>query len=308
MDKIKIDIISGFLGAGKTTFIKHLMDKLYTEENVVILENEFGRINIDQETLGREGLIVKPIQARCICCSGSNDLYSGMNEIIREFSPNRIIIEPTGVAKLSEIKKIIQGSDLVMKCEIEHIVTIADAKNYQTRTMISKEFFEDQIRASEVIFLSKTDQLETDKIQTVKEAIHKINRNCLVIVDAWDNMTREQLVMWINHKQEKLEKQPLFVQLKHRNDFENYELISNDEIPISWTRRFTEDADQGVYGEIHRIKGICKDSNSDWYSVEAVPGETIIKPIPKNQINNTQSQICIIGRNLDTEKLQSILI
>ncbi len=307
MEKTKIDIISGFLGAGKTTFIKKMIKDLYTTDQVVILENEFGRINIDQETLGREGLTVKPIQAGCICCSSSMDLSKGIEEIIRDYHPERIIVEPTGIAKLSEIKKLFKLEETNQVCMIDHIITIVDAKNYYMRTMISKDFFEDQIRASEVIFLSKTEQMEEEKLYKVKEEISKIQPDCLIVDKLWEGMEPIRLREYINYKIDTSEvKHKLGMRKNHVNDFDRYEIISDDALNMNRITLFINEIKNGVFGEIHRIKGICKDSENGIYSVDYIPGEMIIKPVVGQHSEVFQSRICLIGRQINKEKLDEM--
>ncbi len=331
MKKIKIDIISGFLGAGKTTFIKKLMDGVFPGETIVILENEFGRINIDQETLKREGLTVKPIQAGCICCSSSRELPSGILEIINEYAPDRILVEPTGIAKLTEIKKLLQEEELTDLCEIDHIITITDAKNYYLRTLISKEFFEDQIRASEVIFLSKTEEMEEEKIQSVITDIYKINPRCLITAKSWNSLSPDDLLkqMELKDRMERkdqielkdqmelknqielknlipLTKQPIRLRINHANDFESYEIVRDAYINLEQIKGLITCIEDQKYGEVHRLKGICSDSEYGFYSVEYVPGETVIKRLTDPKNNSVRSEICLIGRKLKTEELQQI--
>ncbi len=307
MIKTKIDIISGFLGAGKTTFIKKLVQDLYPLDKVVILENEFGRINIDEETLGREGLAVKPIQAGCICCSSSMDLSKGINEIMEEYAPERIIVEPTGIAKLSEIKKILFSEEINDMCEIGHIITIVDAKNYYLRTMISKVFFEDQIKASRVIFLSKTNEMKDSKISEVKEEINRIQPGCLVIHEQWNKILPGLLAEYINYAGHYTDiRQRIRIRPKYQNDFDRYEIIKEEPFDIEVMEGFIQDVILGSYGELHRIKGICYDSKRGPYSIDYLPGETIIKPIKGDFTGDGQSKVCLIGRNLNKEKLDTI--
>jgi G3E family GTPase len=307
MKKTKLDIISGFLGAGKTTFIKKLMQDIYKDEKVVILENEFGRINIDQETLGREGLTVKPIQAGCICCSSSMELQKGIFEILKEFKPDCIILEPTGLAKLSEVKKLLQYEDMTEICEIEHVVTIVDTKNYYIRTMISKEFFEDQLRASEVIFLSKTDGMKEENILKVISEIVKIQPNCQIISTPWDNIKADRLQELMDKKREvPARKGGPHLRINHVNDFESYEIIRENPIDLLKVKEFIKDLNAGIYGEVHRLKGIIKDAESGLYTVESVPGETKITPQNFGEDFSSQSKLCLIGRNLKTSKLEDI--
>ncbi len=307
MKKTKIDIISGFLGAGKTTFIKKLMEGVFPDETIVILENEFGRINIDQENLGREGLTVKPIQAGCICCSSSMELSKGIFDITEEFHPDRIIVEPTGIAKLSEIKKLLLQKELEELCETDHIITIVDGKNYYLRTMISKDFFEDQIRASQVIFLSKTDGMYELKKHTIITEIYKINPFCHIISDPWDSIPLSSFKQLMELKNEApVSKQQLRLRINHVNDFESYEIIREDSININEVRLFIKDIENNIYGEVHRLKGICTDSEQGLYSVEYVPGETNIKQLPDQTARSGQTKICLIGRNLEAEKLDKV--
>jgi G3E family GTPase len=307
MRRTKIDIISGFLGAGKTTFIKKLMKEIYLEEKVVILENEFGRINIDEDTLGREGFIVKPIQAGCICCSSSIDLSKGIDEIIKEFQPDRIIVEPTGIAKLSEIKKILITQEIEEICEIDHILTIVDAKNYYVRTMISKEFFEDQLRASQVIFLSKTEQMTKEKLSQVKNEINKIQPDCIVIDEVWENIMPEQLIEYMSDRPAgAVIKHKITFRQRYQNDFDRYEIVKAEDFNIDSMRSFLKEIENGIYGEIHRVKGICYDLEKGSYTIDYLPGETIIKPITGEKLKSEQSKVCLIGRKLEKEKLDKL--
>lgn len=319
MKKTKIDIISGFLGAGKTTFIRKLMEGTFPGETIVILENEFGRINIDQETLKREGLTVKPIQAGCICCSSSRELPAGILEIIKEYAPDRIIVEPTGIAKLTEIKKLLKEDELTDLCEIEHIITIADAKNYYLRTLISKDFFEDQIRASEVIFLSKTEEMEEEKIKSVIADIYKISPCCRITAKAWNSISptdlRKQMElkeqMELKNQMELIDqvavtKKSLRLRINHANDFESCEIVREAKINLEQIKELITCIEAQKYGEVHRLKGICSDSEYGLYSVEYVPGETVIKRLADQKVNSVRSEICLIGRKLNTEELQQM--
>ncbi len=305
MNKVKIDIISGFLGAGKTTFIKKLMEGVFQDEKVVILENEFGKVNIDLETLEMAGLRVKPIQAGCICCSSSQELQTGILEILTEFEPDRIIVEPTGIAKLSEIIDIFKNGNLSKQCIVEHIITIVDSKNYYLRTLISKVFFEDQIRASEVIFLSKTNHMSEEQIFKIIAEIYKIKPSCRIISDPWDGISIDQLkkriAPWEDIKEPSVTR--LSLRINHINDFESYEYSKNEYVNIDKIKRFIQCVENSIYGEVHRLKGICRDKQYGPYSIDYVPGETVIKFLPHHQKKEDTSIICIIGRNMEPKKL-----
>jgi len=303
---VKVDIISGFLGAGKTTFIKKLMKDLYSDANVVILENEFGKINIDEGTLQRDRIQVKSIQAGCICCSSSFSLIKGLREILSEYQPDRIIIEPTGIARLSEIKRLLMNDSSDQAYSIDHIITIVDAKNYQLRTLISKSFFEDQIRASELLFLSKTSLLNASERNHVKDEIHKLQPACVIVDEVWDDIAPVRLLELLRYQQISIErKHKLSLRQNPVNDYESYELILEGYLAAHQLSLFAEDIASGLYGEIHRVKGLCCDPGSGWYQVDYVPGELITKALGSSQITAKSSILCIIGRQLNLPLLRT---
>lgn len=312
MKKIKVDIISGFLGAGKTTFIKKIVQELYSKENVVILENEFGKINIDKETLQRESIQVKPIQASCICCTGFGDLANGILEIIREYAPERIIIEPTGIAKLSEVKKIFKDMEIASLCELDHIVTIVDGKNYYSRMMVSKEFFENQIRASEVIILNKTESMQEEDINRMIDNLHILQPNIPIVTANWQRMKHQELKALLEVKKDAVENKTIRLLQKYKNDFESFEFITDDSINMNDIRVVFQEIEKGEFGELHRGKGICKDPLNGWYSVEYVPGELNITSLPDTNSVIEHTSLCFIGRNINrcklTQSLQNITI
>lgn len=313
---IKIDIISGFLGAGKTTFIKKLVRELYLDTNVVILENEFGKVNIDEGTFQRESIQVKSIQAGCICCSSSMYLAQGISEIISEFQPDRIIIEPTGIAKLSDVKRLvmeevtddsrkISGKDL----ELDKIITIVDAKNYHVRMHVSKEFFEDQIRASEAIFLSKTALVDDEVLSRVKAEINRIQPACQVVDEVWDQMSTDRLKELMEYTQDtsKIEHK-LSMRINHKNDYDSYEIVTEKSLSTEQITSFVDEIAKDSFGEIHRVKGVCYDTENGMYSVDYVPKELIIKPLNSEQISLANSKLCVIGRQLEKDKLDKFLL
>jgi G3E family GTPase len=304
----KIDIISGFLGAGKTTFIKKLVKDLYIDTNVVILENEFGKVNIDEGTFQRESIQVKSIQAGCICCSSSMYLAKGISEIISEFQPDRIIIEPTGIAKLSDVKRLVMEEASSNAFELDKIITIVDAKNYHVRALISKDFFEDQIRASEVIFLSKTDLINDEELSRVKAEINRIQPACQVVDEVWDHIPTDRLKELVDYTQDtsKIEHK-LAMRINHKNDFDSYEIVTEKPLSTEQITSFIEEISTGTFGEIHRVKGLCYDKEKGMYSIDYVPKELIIKPVNTEHMNSETSKLCLIGRQLESDKLDQAI-
>ena len=176
---IKVDVISGFLGAGKTTLIKKLYGEIFKTEKVVLIENEFGEIGIDGAFLKESGVEIKEINSGCICCSLVGDFSSSMKEVVEKFSPERIIIEPSGVGKLSDILKAIKTVDADLSVNV--CVTVVDAGKCKMYHKNFGEFYNDQVENANVVVLSKTDKLQEDKIVDSASLIKQINGEALIV-------------------------------------------------------------------------------------------------------------------------------
>jgi len=183
--KVKIDIVSGFLGAGKTTLIKKLLKEKLDSEKIAIIENEFGEIGIDGTLLKRAGLEIKEINSGCICCSLAGDFGESVREIIDKFSPQRIIVEPSGVAKLSELIRACRENNLRDLVEVNMIVTIVDVLKFDLYLNNFGEFFEDQIKNAKVILLSRTDVVDEEKISSVIRSIRNLNFKYDIVTTPW---------------------------------------------------------------------------------------------------------------------------
>ncbi len=197
---IKIDVISGFLGAGKTTLIKKLFEsKKFKSEKIVIIENEFGEIGIDGAFLKDSGVQIKEINAGCICCSLVGDFESSIKELVEKFSPDRIIIEPSGVGKLSDIIGAInkvQGLDL----EINILATVVDAAKTKLYLKNFGEFFNNQVKAADTIVVGKVDKVNEDKLQEAVNAIRAVNPNANIITTAIADLDGDKIVSFLEEK------------------------------------------------------------------------------------------------------------
>ena len=162
---IKIDVISGFLGAGKTTLIKKLFKNGFNNEKVVLIENEFGEIGIDGSFLKESGVDIKEINSGCICCSLVGDFKKSMKEIVDQYHPNRIVIEPSGVGKLSDIINAVEKLDLDLKLNI--IATVVDGGKCKLYMKNFGEFFNNQVEDADTIVVSKAEKLSDEKIKEV---------------------------------------------------------------------------------------------------------------------------------------------
>ena len=176
---IKIDVISGFLGAGKTTLIKKLFASNLKNEKVVLIENEFGEIGVDGAFLKDSGVQIKEINSGCICCSLVGDFSKSMKEIVEKFSPDRIIIEPSGVGKLSDIIKAIEKVEEPLKINI--VATVVDGGKCKMLFKNFGEFYDDQIKQANTVIVSKTDKLGEEKILAAVELIKSLNPHATIV-------------------------------------------------------------------------------------------------------------------------------
>ena len=181
MAKTKVDIVSGFLGAGKTTFIKKLIGEAIQSEQTVLIENEFGEIGIDGGFLKDSGIKIKEMNSGCICCSLAGDFATSLKEILTKFKPDRIIIEPSGVGKLSDVMKAV--ADVEEELEVEHncAVTVVDVKKCKMYMKNFGEFFNNQIQFAGTIILSRADIADQKKIDEAVALIRNINPTATII-------------------------------------------------------------------------------------------------------------------------------
>ena len=189
---LKIDIISGFLGAGKTTFIKRLLETKLVNEKIVLIENEFGEISVDSFFLADSKIDIKELSQGCSCCSLVGDFAKSLNEVITKYNPDRVIIEPSGVGKLSDVIKAIEDSGLS-----EHLNTficLVDSGKAKLYAKNFKEFFADQIANAKTVVLSRTDVTPIEKINIALEVIRNINSECNVITTPIIELSDEELL------------------------------------------------------------------------------------------------------------------
>ena len=194
MAKTKVDIVSGFLGAGKTTFIKKLIGEAIQGEQTVLIENEFGEIGIDGGFLKDSGVEIKEMNSGCICCSLAGDFATSLKEILTKFKPDRIIIEPSGVGKLSDVMKAV--ADVEEELEVEHncAVTVVDVKKCKMYMKNFGEFFNNQIQFAGTIILSRADIADQKKIDEAVVLIRNINSTATIITTPITELTGEKLL------------------------------------------------------------------------------------------------------------------
>ena len=195
----KIDIFSGFLGSGKTTLIKKLIEEAYHGEKIVLIENEFGEIGIDGGFLAEAGIKINEMNSGCICCSLVGDFAEALKKVIDEYSPDRILIEPSGVGKLSDVIKAVQNAD-THGAELNGFTTVVDANKCKMHMKNFGEFFNDQIENAGCIVLSHTSNISDQKISDCVERIKEHNANAIIVTTPWDKLEGSQLLEAMERK------------------------------------------------------------------------------------------------------------
>lgn len=214
---LKIDVISGFLGSGKTTFIKRLLDTGLNGEKVVLIENEYGAVSIDSDLLTDSKIEIKELSQGCICCSLVGDFSKSLNEVINKFNPDRILIEPSGVGKLSDIVKAIQSAGLADA--INSLVCMVDAKKAKMYDKNFGEFFVDQIENAQTVILSRMDICKEENAETALEIIRKHNDKCVVVTTPISMLSDEELLK----AYEGFDVNLLSDEVKHHHDYDEDE-------------------------------------------------------------------------------------
>ena len=189
----KIDIFSGFLGAGKTTLIKKLIAEAYKGEKLVLIENEFGKIGIDGGFLQEAGIQISEMNSGCICCSLVGDFGKALQQVLTEYAPDRILIEPSGVGKLSDVVQAVKNA-VDEQVELSAMVTVADANKCKMYMKNFGEFYNDQIQTAKTIILSRTQNMSEEKLHDCVERLRTLNEHATVITTPWDELTGEQIL------------------------------------------------------------------------------------------------------------------
>ena len=219
---IKIDVISGFLGAGKTTLIKKLFEsQAYRNDKVVLIENEFGEIGIDGSFLKDAGVEIKEINSGCICCSLVGDFESSMKELITKFNPTRIVIEPSGVGKLSDIIDAVKKLDVDLELNI--LATVVDAGKTKIYLKNFGEFFNNQVEAADTIVISKVDKVKEDKLVEAVNLIKEVNPHANIITTTISSFDGDKLVSFLEEKASLREKMIEEVEHEHHHHHDDEE-------------------------------------------------------------------------------------
>ena len=315
---IKVDIISGFLGAGKTTLIKQLFKAGFSGEKVVLIENEFGEIGIDGTFLKEAGIDIKEINSGCICCSLVGDFSKSMEEVINKFNPDRIIIEPSGVGKLSDIIKAVENLQLGLVLNI--VATVVDGLKCKIYMKNFGEFFNNQVEDAKSIIISKVENLEDEKIIEVynllknknphaniilanlphtdeKKLLEVLEKNALITEQMKENLEQEHCCHHHDEKGHHHDADEIFVSY----GFESVRAYSKEEL----THILDALKDENVCGLVLRAKGILRASDNDnWYYFDYVSGDYQINEGKEDFIG----RFVVIGSKLNKENIEKIIL
>ncbi len=311
----EIYIISGFLGAGKTTFIQKLLKEAFHNDKIVLIENDFGDISVDAALLKTGGIEVKELNSGCICCSLSGDFVKSLKEISDRFHPDKVIIEPSGVGKLSDIIRACEDERLNGLYEIKAKITVADIKRCRSYLDNFGEFFEDQIINADVVLFSRAESFPGMPTDACK-LIRSLNRNAVIYSEPWDNLDMESLLLSADvgrhshtyccnheeHDHDHCHHEEHGDCVKHGAEeaFDTVTIRTDKKYSVSELSALMYRAEHELNGDILRAKGIVR-GNKGYVNIQYVPGSLKI-----NDCTAKGDMFCFIGKNLDRRKLTEL--
>ncbi|MGN0484423.1 MAG: GTP-binding protein [Lachnospiraceae bacterium] len=217
----KIDIISGFLGAGKTTFIQKMIAEVFKGQKIALIENEFGEVGIDGGFLKDSGVNITEMNSGCICCSLVGDFGKNLNEVITKYHPDRILIEPSGVGKLSDVMKSVIDIEKEQDVKLNALVTVVNATKAQKQMKAFGEFFNNQIEFATTVVLSRTQNATPEQLEKCVRSIQTLNPNAAIITTPWDEIKGET-ILGVIEKTDSMEMK-LLAEARHQKEAEEHE-------------------------------------------------------------------------------------
>ncbi|SHF03220.1 GTPase, G3E family [Tissierella praeacuta DSM 18095] len=310
--KTKVDIIAGFLGAGKTTLIKEMISQRLYNEKVVIIENEFGEVGIDGELIKESGLEVKEINSGCICCSLTGDFQKSIEEIIEKINPSRIIIEPSGVGQLSEIIKACKTEILKNLTQINMLITVVDVERFSLYISNFGEFYKDQIKNARTILLSRTEGISRENIEFVTKEIQKLNIRCNIVSTPWKELDLNSIISLaeknsVNHINRRIKSVKVVREkvrkLNSHKVFQSWGIETPKIFTIDKIKNIIKEfEDSQEYGNVLRAKGVVEIQDNKWIQFNYIPGDLRISEV----LPNYNGKLSVIGTNLNREELNKI--
>lgn len=319
----KIDIISGFLGAGKTTFIKKMIDEAFKGEQIVLIENEFGEVGIDGGFLKDAGIQITEMNSGCICCSLVGDFGKNLNEVITKYHPDRILIEPSGVGKLSDVMKSVIDIEKEQPVKLNALVTVVNALKASKQMKAFGEFFNNQIEYATTVILSRSQNATPEQLEFCVKQIQALNPKASVITTDWDAIKGEQILKTMEG-QDNLEMKVL-AEARHAQDEAEHHHHHNhddhdhehehhhaDDVFTSWGKETPHKFERAKLEEILkqfveddkilRSKGMVEGTDGKWIYFDMVPGEYEIRDGEPDYTG----RIVVIGTDIHEHELEEL--
>ena len=224
----KIEIISGFLGAGKTTLIKKMLKEVFPGEKIVLIENEFGEIGIDGGFLKDAGVQITEMNSGCICCSLVGDFGTALKQVIETYAPDRILIEPSGVGKLSDVTKAVMGVAAHEQVELNSSVTVVDGQKCKMYMKNFGEFFNNQVENAGTIVISRTQKMSEDKLNACVAMLREKNPKAAIITTPWDELKGEQILAAMEHQDLIMKEEMEHLMEEHDHDHHDHDHHDHD--------------------------------------------------------------------------------
>ncbi len=329
----KIDIFSGFLGAGKTTLIKKLISEAFKGEKLVLIDNEFGEIGIDGGFLKDAGINITEMNSGCICCSLVGDFGTALKKVIEEYNPDRILIEPSGVGKLSDVIKAVENLNME-NIVLNSFTTVADATKCKMYMKNFGEFYNNQVEYANSIILSRTANIKEEKLKETLELLREHNSNATVITTPWDKINGLKILEAMEHKNTLADELEQLHHEHHHHDEEchchDHEHHHHDEEchchdhehhhhadevftskGIETTNKYSlEEIEKALnelnnaekYGVVLRAKGIVEGQDGNWIHFDFVPEESNVR----NGSAEVIGRLCIIGSALNEKEINGL--
>lgn len=298
---IKVNLVSGFLGAGKTSLIKKFLENM-GEEKLIIIENEFGEVAIDGDLIKKDGFNVFELKSGCICCMMKKDFEDSLEKVIEEYSPERIIIEPTGISSLSQVLDILEKDNFKNKIHIKSTITVVDGTSYLEEKDVLGEFYMDQIKNAETLIVSKTQMVDKKTIEEIEKSLREYNKKAYIITEPWEQFNKEYIVDLFNEDLlEYTGREPIEVTISTEDGFESLGIKTNKVFEQSGINDIIQKLFSKEYGHIIRVKGFLKGKKQD-FEVNCTKEVHNIE-----EINDKQDiKLCIIGQGLNREEIKSL--
>ena len=334
----KIDIISGFLGAGKTTFIKKMIDEAFKGEQIVLIENEFGEVGIDGGFLKDAGIQITEMNSGCICCSLVGDFGKNLNEVITKYHPDRILIEPSGVGKLSDVMKSVIDIEKEQPVKLNALVTVVNALKASKQMKAFGEFFNNQIEYATTVILSRSQNATPEQLEFCVKQIQALNPKASVITTDWDAIKGEQILKTMEgqdnlemkvlaearHAQDEAEHHHHHDEHEHHHDHgegctcgchdhdHEHGHHHADDVFTSWGKETPHKFERAKLEEILkqfveddkilRSKGMVEGTDGKWIYFDMVPGEYEIRDGEPDYTG----RIVVIGTDIHEHELEEI--